>query len=215
MRKEMLLAISSSLPDVSISDEPLSALLASIERVSSDAMLIYGHSTNDAINKVKEEMAGLAPDIISGLGKHPGYGSMRIAAERVTVYSGRLSLSGSIDRVYDIGGSLIPAYVSGSKPPAEGAYASDRIRLAAYAMLAGERYGQEVSSGYVEYFPGWCIREVGIRKKDRWAALSLRNRVMDMKEGRMPDVNRGKQCDRCEFRPKCGVRVSFLDGLFG
>ncbi len=131
-----------------------------------------------------------------------------------TIYSDKLRISGTIDKLVMSKGTPIPVIISSSGPPQKGIYASDRIRLAAYTMLISEKYDVPCSAGAVEYVAGWSLRRAEIRYEDKRKALYARNRVMDMDRGRMPGTARGKWCGACGHSDACSVKPSLLSSLF-
>jgi CRISPR/Cas system-associated exonuclease Cas4 (RecB family) len=70
-----------------------------------------------------------------------------------------------------------------------------------------------VDTGVVEYVCGWRIRETEVRKSDRLAALSTRNRILQLGSA-MPDARRGGWCGACQFADSCQVRPTFMSRLF-
>jgi CRISPR/Cas system-associated exonuclease Cas4 (RecB family) len=108
---------------------------------------------------------------------------------------------------------MCPVIVCASRPPENGIFAADRLKLTACAMLTEEKYGEPVSHGIVEYVCGWRVREAEIRRGDRMAVLSARNRIVQASAS-MPDPRRGAWCASCTFAESCNVRSSFIGNLF-
>ncbi|HUL62660.1 MAG TPA: recombinase RecB, partial [Methanocella sp.] len=130
-----------------------------------------------------------------------------------TIYSDRLRIAGTVDRVARLDGARCPVVVCASRPPENGIYAADRVKLAACAMLVEEKCGEAVDHGAVEYACGWRIREADVRKADRMAVLSTRNRIVQMGTA-MPEGKRGPWCARCDHSGSCEVRPSLLSSMF-
>jgi len=80
-------------------------------------------------------------------------------------------------------------------------------------MLMEEKYGTAVDRGMVEYVCGWRIRETDIRKYDRMAVLSARNRIVQAGSA-MPDARRGAWCVSCQYAGSCEIRPSLMSSLF-
>jgi CRISPR-associated exonuclease Cas4 len=198
------------LPAVKRSPDAGAELLKAIDEACSDCLLIYGAGFERPILQAADELRVQSNEILSGLLKE----TVSTSSAALTLYSERLRMSGTIDKVVDTGGIPAPVMISASKAPASGIYASDRIRLAAYAMLLSEKYNVDCREGGVEYVTGWCLRRASIRYEDKRKALYARNRILEMMEGRMPDAKKGKLCGRCEHFDDCGVKVSLLDSLF-
>jgi len=70
-----------------------------------------------------------------------------------TIYSDKLRVSGTIDKLVMSGGTPVPVIISSSGPPQKGIYASDRVRLAAYTMLISEKYDLPCSRGQSSTWP--------------------------------------------------------------
>ncbi len=206
-------ALSSIQPDV--------AVKKIIAGVCSDALIIYGAAHEEAIAKAGDELTARVNEIVSGLfiekeqrGEPQMASILSPSGTGITVYSDKLRMSGHIDKAIVLDKCLVPMIISASLPPANGIYASDRVKLAAYAMLLSEKYGVDCSSGGVEYVSGWCIRMANVRYEDKRKALYARNRINEIKAGKMPEASRGKWCGRCSYTDRCSVRVSLLDTLF-
>lgn len=214
-------ALSHALSSVVAAACPEAALDAAIRQACSDSLLVYGPAYEQAIVKASREARERAPAIVAGLlreksrvGERGLTGLISPASIAVTVYSDKLCMSGTIDKVVRAGDSVMPVILSASLPPESGIFGSDRVRLAAYALLLAEKYGVDCRDGAVEYVPGWCVRPAQVRHEDKRKALYARNRVLDMNEGRMPDAIRGKWCGRCEYGDACNVKATPLDSLF-
>ncbi len=187
----------------------------------SDSLCIYGAGYEKSVVKAGNELTARAGYIVSGLcdekERHGEPWLRRIlspSATGITVYSEKLRISGMIDKAVIKDNGLMPMIISPSLPPSNGVYASDRIKLAAYAMLLSEKYAMDCSSGGVEYVSGWCIRTAEVRYEDKRKALHARNRVNEILTGKMPEASRGKWCERCSYADNCNVRVTLLDSLF-
>ncbi len=172
------------------------------------------------VEDILEEANGEIAAILAGLHAE----AARIGRERLlamlnpyergqVIYSDRLRISGSVDRIALLDGARCPVVVCASRPPENGIFAADRLRLAACAMLIEEKYSEPVTHGVVEYVCGWRIREADIRKTDRMAVLSARNRIVQAASA-MPDARRGTWCATCQFADSCNVRPSFMGSLF-
>jgi CRISPR-associated exonuclease Cas4 len=221
VRASIFKSISYGLPYAISSHMPESGLQEAIQRSGSDAMAIYGEQFRDIIEATCKEAMERVPGILQGiecerhlLGDDTLMRLLSPAYAALSVYSERLRLSGIIDKVANIKDGLVPVIISTSMPPESGIYPSDRVRLAAYAMLIHERYGVDCHHGAVEYVSGWRIRLTDVRHEDRRRALYARNRVLEMDLGRMPEASRGKWCGRCRYYESCNVKASLLDKVF-
>lgn len=212
----MFKEISRSLAGLMASEDEETMLRSQIEVACGDAEIVYGIP----LEEILEEANRAVTDILAGLQSE----AARIGRERLLallnpcergqiIYSDRLRISGSIDRIVLLDGARCPVIVCASRPPENGIFAADRLKLAASAMLIEEKYAEPASHGVVEYVCGWRIREADIRKTDRMAVLSARNRIVQAAAA-MPDARRGAWCATCQFADSCNVRPSFVGSLF-
>jgi CRISPR-associated exonuclease Cas4 len=221
VRAGVFKSVSLGLGPVVSSLRPAEALEEAIRLACSDASLVYGPAHGQAIAEAGREARGSVGDILAGLLKEKERmgerGLARLlspASVSLTVYSDKLRMSGTVDKVVFNGGVPEPVIISASLPPPAGVYASDRVRLAAYAMLLAEKFDMDCASGTVEYVRGWCVRRAEARHEDKRKALYARNRVLELIGGRMPEPVRGKWCGRCGHHDTCGIKATLLDSLF-
>ncbi|WP_424359600.1 CRISPR-associated protein Cas4 [Methanocella sp. MCL-LM] len=217
VRTDLLREISVSLYSVHSAAEPRKALEHAYNRACDDLDIVYGLDSGGMreVNRViiDRTLTGLEAEA-ARLGKESLSKLLKSEATRVSLRSDKLRLSGNVDRIVLSDSQLLPSIISASQPPENGIYASDRIKLAAYALLMSERFGCEVRSGLVEYMGGWSLRVAELRQGDKREALSIRRRIEEGAHS-MPDARRGKWCDKCYFKDRCTSRVSFMDSLFG
>ncbi|MGA9139984.1 MAG: Dna2/Cas4 domain-containing protein [Methanocella sp.] len=217
VRASIFKELSRSLASALTTDDPEATIRTQIEVACNDAEIVYGIPTEPAL----EEAIGLAGDIIAGLRIE----SARIGRDRLlatlspcersqAIYSDRLRISGHVDRIVMLDKARQPVVICASKSPENGVYAADRLKLAACAMLMEEKFGAAVDRGVVEYMCGWRLRETDIRKYDKMAVLSARNRIMQMGTA-MPEARRGTWCTSCQYAGSCDVRPSLVSSLFG
>jgi CRISPR-associated exonuclease Cas4 len=221
IRAGVFKSISLGLLPVASSLQPGAALEEAIRLACSDALLVYGPAHEQAILLAGQEARGRANEVVSGLlSERERVGEQGLArwlspaSISLTVYSERLRMSGAVDKIVFNGNAPVPVIISASLPPPAGIFASDRVRLAAYAMLLAEKYDTDCPSGAVEYVRGWCLRHTEVRHEDKRKALYARNRVLEFNGGTMPDAVRGKWCGRCGHYDTCNVKVTLLDSLF-
>jgi CRISPR-associated exonuclease Cas4 len=132
-----------------------------------------------------------------------------------TVVSEKLSLIGSVDKLIKREGEVIPCVIKTGRAPEYGIWRSDRMQLAAYAMLLEEEFGTTVERGFVEYIRTAEIRESHIRKKDRALAIQTLKRVKRVKEGIFPEKGENAPCDNCAFIERCETKKTLLSKLLG
>ncbi|OPY28988.1 MAG: hypothetical protein A4E28_01145 [Methanocella sp. PtaU1.Bin125] len=216
VRAAVFKEISRSLAGALATDDPEAAVRTQIEVACGDAEIVYGLPAGPVL----EEAIGTARDIITGLdveSKRLGRDVLRAMlspCERSqAIYSDRLRISGFVDRIVSLDGVRCPVVVCASKPPEAGIFAADRLKLAAAAMLMEEKFETTVGRGMVEYVCGWRIREADVRRYDRMAVLSARNRITQMGSA-MPDARRGPWCTGCQYAGACDVRPFLASSLF-
>ncbi len=131
--------------------------------------------------------------------------------------SEKLSMSGSVDKLIRTEEEVIPCMIKTGKCPEYSVWKSDRVQLAAYAMLIEEEFGLEttVKRGFVEYIRNAESRETQIRRRDRALALQILKRVKRIKGGVFPEKGENAPCDKCTFAKRCETRKTLLSTLFG
>jgi CRISPR-associated exonuclease Cas4 len=127
--------------------------------------------------------------------------------------SEKLHMSGCADKIVKIGDELIPSVLKTGECPLHGVWRSDRLQLAAYAMLMEEEFDSSVERGFVEYLSQAELREMKIADYDRRFVKVLVKKVEKIKD----DMPRGtrQHCDNCQFRTMCKPRVSLLSKILG
>ena len=131
--------------------------------------------------------------------------------------SEKLSMSGSVDKLIRTEEEVIPCMIKTGKCPEYSVWKSDRVQLAAYAMLIEEEFGFEttVKRGFVEYIRNAEFRETQIRRRDRALALQILKRVKRIKGGVFPEKGGNAPCDKCVFAERCETKKTLLSALFG
>ncbi len=129
----------------------------------------------------------------------------------VDLHSDRLGLSGRLDRPIS---DRIPSIIRKGNAPQEGVWKRDRLMLAGYALLLGEKCGAIIYQGRIEYSRLGLVREIEIHSVDRGRVLRIRDRIQQIKEGQLPDVPKDAICDKCEVRERCETRFSFASKFF-
>ncbi|MGB2728589.1 MAG: Dna2/Cas4 domain-containing protein [Halobacteriota archaeon] len=132
-----------------------------------------------------------------------------------TMVSEKLSMSGSVDKLIRTGEEFIPCVIKTGRCPEYGVWKSDRMQLAAYAMLIEEEYETTVKRGFVEYIRTAEFRESRMLKRDKALALQVLKRVKRIKGGVFPEKGENAPCDNCSFVERCETRKTLLSKLFG
>lgn len=122
----------------------------------------------------------------------------------VRVISEKHGLAGMIDRAFEDGTfSIVRA--TGAMP--FGAYAADRLRVAAIAFCIEEMTGREVDGGYIEYLPDGVSRFHAVQPRDRRQVISTLRTLRGIHDGEMPKHPLNAPCNRCKYREKCESSV--------
>ncbi len=129
----------------------------------------------------------------------------------VDLRSEKLGLSGRLDRLAP---GRTPSLIRTGQAPEEGVWKRDRLMLAGYALLLGERHGAKINQGLVEYPRSGAVRMVQIHSVDRGRVLRIRDRIRAIKEGQMPDRPEDARCEGCDVRELCETRVSLASKFF-
>ena len=132
-----------------------------------------------------------------------------------TLVSEKLSMGGSVDKLIRTEEEIIPCTIKTGKCPEYGVWKSDRVQLAAYAMLIEEEFETTVKRGFVEYIRAAEFRETQIRRRDRAFALQILKRVKRIKGGVFPEKGENAPCDNCVFEEMCETRKTLLSKLLG
>jgi len=132
-----------------------------------------------------------------------------------TMRSEKLSMVGSVDKLIRTEEEAIPCVIKTGRCPEYGVWKSDRMQLAAYAMLIEEEFGTTVQRGFVDYIRTAEIRELHIRKRDRALAFQILKHVKRIKKGTFPDKGENAPCDNCAFLDRCETKKTLLSKLLG
>jgi CRISPR-associated exonuclease Cas4 len=131
----------------------------------------------------------------------------------VRVRSERLKVFGTIDKVYPSAPYF--AVTRSSHAPRAGIYATDRLRIAGYALCMEEIHGEQVISGEVEYIPDGIVRTCELQPIDRRRFLAALKSARRVVAGEIPSRSADAPCDRCDHRDRCIPRGKKLSDLLG
>jgi len=129
----------------------------------------------------------------------------------VDLYSQRLGLSGRLDRLAP---GNTPSIIRSGRPPENGIWKRDRLVLAGYSLLLGEKGNTKVEWGQVEYPGLGMVRRAPIRSTDKARVLRLRDRIRLIKSGQLPDRPEGSPCQSCQAQQLCEMRHSLASKFF-
>ncbi|MEI8003350.1 MAG: Dna2/Cas4 domain-containing protein [Methanothrix sp.] len=177
-------------------------------RQEEELPLIYEIEPEE-IRSACRELEGKIAGIAQGLAGHLDL--LLPCQADVDLYSDKLGLSGRLDRLAP--GST-PCIIRTGKAPEDGIWKRDRLMLAGYALLLGEKHKTHINQGLVEYPRHGLVRSVEIHSVDRARVLRIRDRIRQIKEGRLPDRPEDAPCQACEAREICETRHSLASRFF-
>jgi CRISPR-associated exonuclease Cas4 len=99
-----------------------------------------------------------------------------------TAVSEKLGMVGSVDKLIQTEEEIILCVIKTGRCPEYGVWRSDRMQLAAYAMLIEDEFETTVQRGFVEYIRTPEIRELHIKKRDRALAFQILKQVYKFKK---------------------------------
>ena len=129
----------------------------------------------------------------------------------VDLWSEKLGLSGRLDR---LAWGAVPSIIRTGKAPEEGVWKKDRIMLSGYALILGEKENRHIDAGMVEYARAGLVRRIEIHGIDRARVLRIRDRVRQIKDGRLPDRPESAPCQGCRASEICQTRHSLASKFF-
>jgi CRISPR-associated exonuclease Cas4 len=129
------------------------------------------------------------------------------------VRSERLKVFGNIDKIFE--SPPVFAVTRSSPAPRAGIYATDRLRVAGYALCLEEMTGLPVPSGSVEYIPDGIVRTCEVRPIDRRRFLAALKNARRTIGGEVPSRPENPPCDRCDHRDRCRPQGRRLRDLLG
>jgi CRISPR-associated exonuclease Cas4 len=109
---------------------------------------------------------------------------------------------------------LAPSLVFAGRPPDQGVWEPQSVRLVAAAKaLAWERQ-TTVERAFAEYPAHGVIRDVALTTHRR-AAYRTAVRTADAVDAPPPRIENDAKCDACDYQDQCGVRTRSLRSLLG
>lgn len=137
---------------------------------------------------------------------------------RLQYESDLLGLRGEADLLRRIDGELVPYEIKrGRSAGAKGdrqAWETDRLQVAAYALLAEEQLGQTVQQGRVRYLADKVTVRVPIDDELRAIVRAALDRARDLSRStqRPPVTPHENKCVRCSLAPACLPEEARLSG---
>jgi CRISPR-associated exonuclease Cas4 len=108
---------------------------------------------------------------------------------------------------------VVPSLVFAGKPPEQGVWEPQTVRLVAAAKALSWERERRVEHAYAEYPAYGVIRKIPISTR-RAATYRRALRAARSIDGPPPRVANDAKCDPCEYRPECGVRTRSAASLF-
>ena len=183
-------------------------LKESLARLEAELPLVYEIEPDEiepACRELEGEIAGIAQGLAGNLDL------LLPCQAEVDLHSDKLGLSGRLDRLAP--GST-PSLIRTGKAPEDGIWKRDRLMLAGYALLLGEKHRTHINQGLVEYPALALVRAAEIHSVDRARVLRIRDRIRLIKEGQLPDRPEDAPCQDCEAREICETRHSLASKFF-
>jgi CRISPR-associated exonuclease Cas4 len=177
-------------------------------RLEAELPLVYEIEPGElqpACRELEAEIAAIA----QGLAEHLDL--LLPCQAEVDLYSDKLGLSGRLDR---LAAGTTPCLIRTGKAPEDGIWKRDRLMLAGYALLLGEKHRTHINQGLVEYPRQGLVRAAEIHGVDRARVLRLRDRIRQIKEGQLPDRPEDAPCQACEAKEICETRHSLASRFF-
>jgi CRISPR-associated exonuclease Cas4 len=202
--RELMLRISSS-------QDLEGELLESLENLKRDLPVIYGDEIDlQELQIAAQQIEEIIPKIAHSLSASL---DMILPCDlEVDMRSERLGLSGRLDRLVTEG--KVPSIIRTGLAPEDGVWKRDRLQLTGYCVLAEEKYGCRITRGLVEYPRSGVIRSIQIRNVDRGRLFRIKERILQIKEGKLPDRPKDASCDDCAAADRCVARVSLASKFF-
>jgi CRISPR-associated exonuclease Cas4 len=183
-------------------------LKESLARLEEELPLVY-EIEPDEMEPACRELEGEIASIAKGLAGHVDL--LLPCQAEVDLFSDKLGLSGRLDRLAP--GST-PSIIRTGKAPQDGIWKRDRLMLAGYALLLGEKNRTHINQGLVEYPRQGVVRAAEIRSVDRARVLRIRDRIRLIKDGQLPDRPDDAPCQACEAKEICETRHSLASRFF-
>jgi CRISPR-associated exonuclease Cas4 len=194
---------------------PVSALNVELDRISKEMRIIYrselagfdDEALASAVSGVRSWLGDICPNLSSDFYDSP-------CEFEPVLRSDKFGLTGTPDKLIKNRDEYAPSIIKTGAMPENGVWKSDRVQLTAYAILVEEIYNIVVWRGFVEYARWGTVREVTIKRHERRKVLQLRDRVLKIQDGFMPEKPSDAPCERCGFMGICDVKSTLASRFF-
>jgi len=185
-----------------------SQLKEALSRLEDEIPIVYEIEPEE-LGQACRELEGKISLIAQGLSPHCD--KLFPCEAEVDLRSERLGLSGRLDRLAP---GFTPSLIRTGQAPEDGVWKKDRLMLAGYGMLLGEKHNVRINQGLVEYPRSGLVRHVEIHSVDRARVLRIRDRVRQIKDGRLPDRPENARCDGCTELERCEMKQTLASKFF-
>jgi len=185
-----------------------SQLKEALVRLEEEIPIVYEIGPED-LGQACRELEGKISLIVQGLS--PYIDRLFPCEAEVDLRSEKLGLSGRLDRLAP---GFTPSLIRTGQAPEDGVWKKDRLMLAGYGMLLGEKHNVRINQGLVEYPRSGLVRQVQIHSVDKARVLRIRDRVRHIKDGRLPDRPENARCDGCTELKRCEMKQTLASRFF-
>jgi len=224
--KELSLAYPEIVKKCSLNADSLTKELEiNLSQTCKDLPLLFPGEMADVENGIFDEAQVRArakiPEIANNLfraveeyGKEPMLAALTPVKLEPFLSSEELNLKGVPSKLVCFEGEEVPSILKPGNCPEMGVWASDRLHVAALAMLLETQKEKEIPFAFVEYVSFGLLRRVIIRSSDRREVLQICRRVQKIKEGLLPEKKEEKFCKECNFSEQCISNSSLMSKFF-
>ncbi|MCK4521067.1 MAG: CRISPR-associated protein Cas4 [Nanoarchaeota archaeon] len=127
----------------------------------------------------------------------------------IRIESEKLNLKGIIDQLEIYKQGIVPIELKTGKCPAEGVWPGHKLQVAAYAMLAEEKYRQEIKEGFIFYLDHKEKRHIAINPFLRQEIKDLIKKIeLMLKSKEIPNIVKNQnKCKNCGIKEECYKRL--------
>lgn len=128
------------------------------------------------------------------------------------VYLSGKDARGIAHKLVETDAGAVPSLVFAGKPPAQGVWEPQSVRLVAAAKALSWERERPVEQTFVEYPAYGVIREVEVTAR-RCGQYRRALRIAESIDGPPARTDNDAKCEPCEYREQCGVRTRSLRSL--
>ena len=124
----------------------------------------------------------------------------------IRIESNKLNLKGIIDQLEVYPAGIVPIDLKTGSMPREGVWPSHKIQIAAYTMLAEEKYQKEIKEGFIHYLDHKQKRHIAMNPflKDEIKELIKKVEILLNKKQLPEIVENLNKCTNCGLKDMCG-----------